>query len=60
MTQNLMDVIQCKCKAMENKCSSLACGCLKEQHFCKAYCNCLADDSCCNPYTIKNRNVDEI
>ncbi len=57
---NLMDVIQCKCKAKGNKCSSLACGCQKEQLSCTTYCNCLADDSCCNPYTIKDRNEDEM
>lgn len=53
---NLMDVIRCQCRAKEKKCSSHACGCRKEQLSCTTYCYCSAEDSCCNPHTIKEKN----
>ena len=47
----LIDVIQCQCRAQGKKCSTEACGCHKQHLSCTSFCNCSGDESCCNPYT---------
>ncbi len=47
----LIDVIQCQCRAQSKKCSTEACGCHKQHLSCTSFCNCSGDESCCNPYT---------
>jgi hypothetical protein len=48
----LIDVIQCQCRAQGKKCSTEAkCGCHKEHLSCTSYCNCSGEEGCCNPYT---------
>ncbi len=53
----LIDVIRCQCKAQGKKCHTEACGCHKEHLSCMSYCNCSGEEGCCNPYT--NRRADE-
>ena len=47
----LVDVIQCQCKAQGKKCSTAACNCHKEHLACTSYCNCCGEDECCNLHT---------
>lgn len=49
----LIDVIQCKCKAQGKKCGTEACGCHKEHLSCTSYCNCSGKEDCCNPYSTR-------
>ena len=49
----LIDVIQCQYRAQGKKCSTEVCGCHKQHLSCTSFCNCLGDESCCNPYTIQ-------
>ena len=44
-------MIQCECRAQGKKCSTEICGCHKQHLSCISFCNCLGDESCCNPYT---------
>ena len=46
----LIDVIQCQCRAQGKKCSTEACGCHKQHLSCTSFCNCSGDESCCNPH----------
>ena len=52
----LIDVIQCKCRAHDKKCTTEGCGRHKEHLSCTSYCNCSGDEDCCNSYT-KRREV---
>ena len=45
------DVIQCQCRAQGKNCRTEICGCHKQHLGCTSFCNCLGDESCCNPYT---------
>ena len=47
----LLDVIQCQCKAQGKKCSTEACGCHKQHLSCTAFCNCHGGQDCLNPFT---------
>ena len=47
----LIDVIQCQCRAQGKKCSTEACGCHKQHLSCTSFCNCSGGENCCNPYT---------
>ena len=49
----LIDVIQCQCRAQGKKCSTEACGCHKQHLSCTSFCNCSGDESCCNPHTTR-------
>ena len=49
----LINVIQCQCRAQGKKCSTEACGCHKQHLSCTSFCNCSGDESCCNPYTMQ-------
>ena len=47
----LIDVIQCQCRAQGKKCSTEACGCHKQHLSCTSFCNCSSDASCCTHHT---------
>ena len=47
----LLDVIQCQCKAQGKKCSTEACGCHKQHLSCTSFCNCHGGQNCLNPFT---------
>ena len=49
----LINVIRCQCKVQGKKCSTMACGCHKEHIACTSYCNCGGNESCNNPFTMK-------
>ena len=54
----LMEVVQCQCKAQGKMCSTLACGCRKEYLSCTSYCNCSGEEGYCNPHTKKDKIKD--
>ena len=47
----LIDVIQCQCKAREKKCITDACRCWKDHISCIPYCTCAWEEGCNKPYT---------
>ena len=47
----LINVIQCQCRARGKKCSTEACGCHKQHLSCTS---CSGDESCCNPHTARD------
>ena len=47
----LINVIQCQCKARENKCSTDACCCWKDHSSCTPYFTCAWEEGCHKPYT---------
>ena len=47
----LIDVIQCQCKAQNNRCSTKVCSCHKEHLSCTSCCACCGERGCSNPYT---------
>ena len=58
LCEELMEVVQCQCKAQGKMCSTLVCGCRKEYLSCTSYCNCSGEEGYCNPHTKKDKTKD--